>query len=161
MSEHAFRQVALTLHGLHARDRAWIIGQLDVGVRSRIQALVAELRALGIESTPGAAETMPPPAANHSLAAALVDEIDAIDGETAYAVLGDLPRRFQAAVLLARRWRWSAAVWLRLAASDRHLLLKATDAMANVRTPVLASILAVFSTRAKQRRVNSAPSGRA
>jgi hypothetical protein len=156
MSEQSFRQVALTLHGLHVRDRAWILGQLEAGVRAHVQALLAELKALGIQSTRETVEMIAFPTASHRFAEALADEIDAIDGEAAYAVFSDLPWRFRIAVLYARRWRWSAAVWLRLAEGDRRGLLKAMDSMANVRPAVLASTLEVFRTRVRQRRANSA-----
>ncbi len=69
------RRAALTLHGLSATDRQWVLGQLRPVQRAELEALLAELVELGIPSDPALVEaalqhphgtepslSMPPPA---------------------------------------------------------------------------------------------------
>lgn len=150
MSDRALRQIALKLHALHVQDKAWILGQLARDVRERISGLMKELKALGIQSLPEAAEHVEYATSNVALDDELVREIDCFDNELVFTLLDDLPLRQKALLFHACPWRWSMVVWNRLADGERRHLLKAMETMALVRPPVINSVLASFRAQGRE-----------
>jgi hypothetical protein len=47
-----YRQAAVTLHGMHVDDRAWLLGELDQGQRATLEGLIGELDELGFPAQP-------------------------------------------------------------------------------------------------------------
>jgi len=59
-------RTALALHGLDASDRDWLLAQLPIADRDGVEALLGELRELGIPPEPVPAEVLHTPAASPS-----------------------------------------------------------------------------------------------
>ena len=117
------RKAALTLHGLSRRDQAWLLRRLLPAMRTPLQALLGQLRGLGI--APGFAphdSALPPVEENTVLDAAEVTLVDAADARRVAAVLAHQPEQLQAALLNLHPWRWRADYWHSLSAFQRSRL---------------------------------------
>lgn len=114
------RKAALTLHGLSRQDQAWLLRRLLPAMRTPLQALLGQLRGLGI--TPDVAphdSALPPAEENTALDAAEVTLVDAADARRVATVLAHQPEQLQAALLMLRPWQWRAAYWHSLSAFQR------------------------------------------
>jgi hypothetical protein len=135
------RQAALLLHGLANADRDWLLGELASGQRRLLEALLAELHALGVpaspewidelllprSTTPGTAGA-PSPKVATAEAPAEPDALppDALPAEAVAGVLRDEPDALVARAVRDGAADWRHAVLRRLGAARRRRLGAAT-----------------------------------
>jgi hypothetical protein len=122
--DSGYRQAALTLHGLRAEDRRWLLAELPEAQRASLQALLGELDELGFE--PGlvddAANHLPAlrrQSARQRVAAASVDQLAPL--------LAAEPAFLVAHLLRMERWPWRDSVLARLPAEQRVAVEVAVD----------------------------------
>ena len=119
----SLRRCALMLHGVSAGDQAWLLERIAEPHRTRVSALLQELRALGIPPEKGAVQQAiaggPPRAASQpqellaqAPAARLAD------------VLKDEPGELVACLIQAGPWRWKDAFIALLAPGQRAQVQK-------------------------------------
>ncbi|MTV41456.1 hypothetical protein [Duganella radicis] len=96
MSGH--RQAAAALHGLLEEDRGLIIAQLPPSDQDTLRNYLAELDALGFDSTGLDLGIAPAPAA---------PDLATASAATMYRLLEAEPASLVAQVLAARQWRWA------------------------------------------------------
>ena len=119
------RHAALLLHTLAPDDRHWLLERLPAGERRQLEALVAELGAIGIPPAPELLDdlaTAPArPAAGAQalpgLACAAVDDVE--------AVLADEPAELVARVMALGAWPWIDDVLARIPAPRRQQVVAA------------------------------------
>ena len=136
------RKAALTLHGLSRRDQAWLLRRLLPAMRTPLQALLVQLRGLGI--APGFAphdSALPPVDENTALDAAEVTLVDAADARRVAAVLAHQPEQLQAALLNLHPWGWRADYWHSLSAFQRSRMTELSAVAPRLRPAVLDALL--------------------
>jgi len=124
------RQAALTLHAMAPQDAAWLLQQLPAIEAVELQALLEELRSLGIPSDPTLLDELrmgdgvfPVPAARvgvdvHKLTVeAMMDELGAARADLLLHILKPEPVALLAFLLSMRSWPWADAL---LAALEIH-----------------------------------------
>jgi hypothetical protein len=105
------RQAALVLHGLHWRDRLWLLRQLLPAWRSSLRGLLDELRALGIDASLGAQADLPAVLALGALDGASVQRIDQASAVEMMQLLRGQAPALQARALVLHDWRWRKDFW--------------------------------------------------
>jgi hypothetical protein len=127
------RQAALLLHGLAARDREWMLAQLNDGQAGELRALLDELQALGIPadadligaaSRAGQRADMPdaPAQPGAVLATAAANRI--------HALLAAEPDRLVALAIASSAWPWKERV-LSLLGEERSLRIRELAMLTN------------------------------
>lgn len=109
--EGRLRSAALSLHGLHWRDRQWLLRRLLPAWRQRLRGLLGELRSLGVEPALAGGQDLPPSLASNGLDAGSLALIDQAAPEHLRRLLAQQPESVQALVLCLHDWRWRKAVW--------------------------------------------------
>ena len=114
------RKAALTLHGLSRQDQVWLLRRLLPAMRMPLQALLRQLRGLGIapDMAPNDS-TLPPAEENIGLDAAEVTLVDGAGARRVATVLAHQPEQLQAVLLMLRPWQWRADYWHSLSAFQR------------------------------------------
>jgi len=133
------RQAALTLHAMAPQDAAWLLQQLPAIEAVELQALLEELRSLGIPSDPrlldelrlgGGASPVPAVGAGgdvHKLSVEVVmDELAAARADLLLPILKPEPVALLAFLLSTRSWPWADAL---LAAIETHRRLSLRSQM--------------------------------
>lgn len=105
------RQAALVLHGLHWRDRLWLLRQLLPAWRSSLRGLLHELRELGIDASLGTQADMPLALALGALDPANIKRIDDASASQMMQLLQGQTPALQALVLVLHDWRWRKDFW--------------------------------------------------
>lgn len=114
------RKAALTLHGLSRQDQVWLLRRLLPAMRTPLQALLWQLRGLGIAPDMAPDDNaLPPVEENVGLDAARVTLVDAADVRRVATVLAHQPEQLQATLLMLRPWQWRADYWHSLSAFQR------------------------------------------
>jgi len=114
------RKAALTLHGLSRRDQVWLLRRLLPAMRTPLQALLGQLRRLGIAPDIAPDDSaLPPVEENVELDAAEVTLVDSANARWVATVLAHQPEQLQAALLMLRPWQWRADYWHSLSAFQR------------------------------------------
>jgi AcrR family transcriptional regulator len=140
-----FRKAALALHDLSLRDQAWLLRRLLPSARAPLQAMLRELRALGI--VPGMAaneNVLPVVAENTALDTAEVKLVDAASASRAGAVLARQPEQLQAVLLNLRPWRWRADYWAGLSSFQRSRLAELLASAPKPRAAMVDALLHAF-----------------
>ncbi|SFD93497.1 hypothetical protein [Paracidovorax konjaci] len=131
------RRAALLLHALSAEDRRWILQQMPEVQRQALQALLSELKALGIPPDKASLEKLPPASdRQHSPGQPQAEapreesaeQTDLMALDTAGVASLALAWRAQPALLVAqalclRPWPWRAALLERLPALQRQRVM--------------------------------------
>jgi hypothetical protein len=141
-----FRKAALALHGLSPRDQAWLLGRLLPSVRTPLQAMIRELRALGI--APGMVvneNLLPAVPENTALDPAEVKLVDVASAIRVGAVLARQPEQLQALLLNMRPWRWRADYWASLSCFKRSRLAELLASAPKPRAAMLDALLHGFA----------------
>jgi hypothetical protein len=105
------REAALSLHGLHWRDREWLLRRLLPGARTAIRMLLKELRTLGIAPGLGTDDDLPAADDNPALNAEDVAAIDAAAPAAIFGLFASEPEYLPPLLMRLRPWRWREAVW--------------------------------------------------
>ncbi len=108
------RRLALRLHALHGDDRAWILSQLPVAAKARLEPLLEELNDLGFSIDQEMVDTLDIQDGDASLSAAGVGEherhiaaLERAPAEWIVAQLKDEPPALLDCLLSAHAWCWS------------------------------------------------------
>ena len=151
---NALRKAALTLAGLGARDRAWLLGRLQAPEREQIGGLLGELRDMRVPVDADLVRKLalePAPTAT-GLAGA--------DARAAMRALRDEPDWLVALVLRARAWPWSEE-FLRLAGAERRQRIRgAMHDVVELRPKTVARILSALDARVQAQAAELPPPGR-
>jgi hypothetical protein len=132
MSGH--RQAAAALHALAVDDRRLIIGQLPASDQAILRNYLAELDALGFDSTGLDLGTRPAPPAS-------VPDLAGASAAAMYGLLADEPASLVAEVLAAGPWRWAEGLLALCAPQRREAIRAAHVAPAPARTRFLLDAL--------------------
>lgn len=144
--ELRMREAALVLHGLHWRDRLWLLRRLMPVWRRGLSSLLKELRRLGMEPSLGCAHELPPLyASNFALnfapdSAALARVEQATPAQIA-ALLRNEPPSMQARVLCLHAWPWREALWKRMSTLQRLRVLAHASAEPSLPRGMAVAIL--------------------
>ncbi|WP_151448616.1 hypothetical protein [Lacisediminimonas profundi] len=138
--EGRLRSAAFSLHGLHWRDRRWLLRQLLPAWRQRLRGLLRELRSLGVEPALAGGQDLPPSLASDGLEAGSLALIDQATPEHMRRLLAQQPESLQAFVLCLHDWRWRKAVWDGWSWLHRRRLLEQVPRAGQLR-PALAQAL--------------------
>lgn len=120
-----YRQAAVTLHGMHADDRAWLLGELDQGQRATLEGLIGELDELGFPAQLDLVardigdQAAPAQGPREQLARAPVDDVA--------AALEREPVRLVAQLLNAYDWPWADSLLASLPAPRRSAVRAALE----------------------------------
>lgn len=150
------RRAALMVHALGGADREWLLQQLPRDQRDRLQALLADLQALGIPADAAllqqaiAAPAPEPARATAPQPPALEDA----DPAALARALQNEPARLVAQLLHARAWPWRAALLEQLPALKRRRVEEALAALQG--TPATPVALQEALVAAVLRRVPAA-----
>lgn len=146
------RAAALVLHGLHWRDRRWLLRRLLPGWRQSLSGLLAELRKLGMATD--ACELPSPPAclpgvvlAAAGLDASLLAEVDRCEAASVLRVLAGQPEHVQHLALILHDWRWRDSVWRALPRLHRLRLAGHAEAAGNLAPRLGAALLFALASR--------------
>ena len=137
-----FRMAALVLYGLAPRDQAWLLRRLSAAVRTPLQSMLGELRALGIAPGMVPDGKVPPAVAeNPALDTAGVALVDAASAGRVGDVLARQPEQLQAVLFNMRPWRWRADYWAGLSPFQRSRLAELLACASRPRAPMLDALL--------------------
>lgn len=136
------REAALVLHGLHWRDRLWLLRRLMPGWRRSLRAMLRELRQIGIEPSFGSCQEIPAVLALPGLDATALALVDQATPQRMRALLASEPTQVQAWIFCLWGWRWRAAVWKDMSGLQRRRLRAAMPADDNPRAGVGTALLA-------------------
>ncbi|TCS37722.1 hypothetical protein EDC30_10314 [Paucimonas lemoignei] len=141
-----YRMVALKLHGLHPKDRKWILGQFEPNQQNILRDLLKELDSLGLVTTEDLATNF----SSHSvgdvqLAEDLIQNINQADVELVKRQLSSLPDRLKAMLLYAHQWEWSSTVWLSLEQSERDRLSRQIDQCHAIKAAAFSALAQFFA----------------
>lgn len=141
-----YRMVALKLHGLHPRDRKWMLEHFEPAQQKILRALLKELQSLGLVPTDQISNNFAPyPVGALSLDDHIIAEINRADPEIVRIALKDLPDRLKAMILHATQWQWASAVWLSLQQQERERLLRHFDHCGAIKPQVFTALLEAFA----------------
>ncbi len=110
------RRAALLIHALPDAARSQVLAQLSDEQRAAVQALLAELRAMGI---PQDRDWLSLAEQGRGGAGALFRQVDALAVADVSRALGGQPLATMAAVLGLREWTWRESVLAALAVDQR------------------------------------------
>ncbi|HEX7639614.1 MAG TPA: hypothetical protein VF457_14555, partial [Burkholderiaceae bacterium] len=118
------RRAALLLHTVSAEDRGWLLAQLGEAQRARLQALVDELRAIGIPPAPELLRELAPAASIDGVAAAdPAPDLKRADPAALAHVLAGEPAELVALLLSLGPWPWSGDLLARLGGARQRQVL--------------------------------------
>jgi hypothetical protein len=150
------RRAALELHALPASDRSWILAALPADERSELEALLSELRELGI---PPEAGLLAAPAAQRDTDFGL-GVMDAPRVAALARVLAAEPAGLTRALLSVRHWGWRPALLRELDAHRRVEVASLTTPAPAQPTPRLqTALLEALARRLDAAGAESSPSG--
>ena len=153
------REAALVLHGLHWRDRLWLLRKLLPAWRGNLARLLGELRQLGIEQAFGDSHALPPSLAHASLDDTELALVSQASSSQILALLADEPVPLQAHALALHAWPWRQAVWKSLGSLQRRRLLAHASADQPLPPCVAAALLAALAAALRDARPSSAIPG--
>jgi hypothetical protein len=114
-SEHE-RQLALRLHVLAKMDRDWLLGQIGESARSRMDALLLEISALGFNIDAQTLSDAFSSAASHPLSS-LLETMNNLQPGWLVQLLKSEPAAITTVINDAHDWQWQASLewqnWLR------------------------------------------------
>lgn len=116
------RSAALTLHGLAAEDRGWLLGRLSEAHRALLLPLLEELRSLGIPGDPQLVDEMesrPEPA---SPAPEWPQALAVAEVATLARVLAREPLALTRSLLAMKPWAWTPQLLAGLEETRRRAL---------------------------------------
>jgi hypothetical protein len=160
------RQAALLLHGIASADRDWLLGELASGQRDVLEALLAELHALGVPPSPEwIDELLLPRPTTPATAGATSPKVtkaeatterdalppDALPAETVAGILRDEPDALVARALRDGAPDWRRAVLRRLGAARRRRLGAATAEVTSTRQGGCERLDAALASALRQR----------
>lgn len=141
-----YRMAALKLHGLHPKDRKWMLGQFESAQQKILRDLLRELDSLGLVSTEGIASNFSShPVGDVQLEADILQKINRADIELVKKLLSALPDRLKAMLLYAHQWEWSPTVWLSLEQAERDRLLRQISHCTAVKVPAFTALAKSFA----------------
>ncbi len=150
---HNYRMAALKLHGLHPRDRSWLLGHLDQGQRNVLQNLIKELDALGlVPAAEISASLTTYPVGNYILDEDAVRDIQQTDAELVWKNFAPLPERLKAILLHAHRWQWAALIQEKLEPHEQSRLLRHMAQLDTIKPAVGVSLVQAFAAELRQTR---------
>lgn len=129
-----YRKAALKLHGMSDADRGWMLQRLPQDERARLNALLRELRDLGIKpdqrvsdgvAAEEARQTFLSAIPEHSEVASALDILCAANPGEISAVLSAEPENMVAAVLAVYPWTWRVRFLADCGAEKRQRLNRA------------------------------------
>ncbi|MDB5858703.1 MAG: hypothetical protein JWQ76_2392 [Ramlibacter sp.] len=136
---NALRRAALLLHAMAPLDQAWLLESLPPQRRDRLQALLQELRSLGIPADASvlqlaaAAEEVAPPSAMGRLELLNADEVAWLAGR-----LQEEPPELAVLLLAHQAWAWRTTLLERLDPARRQ---RVAAAAADPRRPLAEAAL--------------------
>lgn len=142
----ASRQAALTLHAMCVEDRAWVLQALPDTQRLALEALLDELRELGIPAQPRLLDSVlmrqPGRVAQPSDS---LQNLNATGIEALATLLRGEPGMLVARLLRMQAWPWQAAVLTRLGGVQRQQVQDALRQLdSGSATPVPAALQAAM-----------------
>ncbi len=148
---HSYRMAALKLHGLHPRDRSWLLGHLEQGPRHLLQNLIKELDALGlVPAAEISAGLTTYPVGNYILDEDAVRDIQQTHAELVWKNFAPLPERLKAILLHAYRWQWTALIQDKLEPHEQSRLLRHMAQLDPLKPAVCASLVQAFAAALRQ-----------
>jgi len=144
--DHNFRMAALKLHGLHSKDRDWLLERFDSAQQGKLRALIAELDELGFVSTDQIpARDLFYPVGSYQLDSHTAARLNQADTELVMKVLNDLPSLLKAMVLHARHWQWSSHIWARFDQFERQRMVAHINQFASIKPSVFSALIDSFA----------------
>lgn len=136
------REAALVLHGLHWRDRLWLLRKLLPAWRGRLAALLRELRGLGIEPSFGGSADLPACLPFSGLDGAALGLVDQAPAARIHALLAAEAPTMQAIIFSLHAWRWRETVWREMSGLQRRRLLAQGRALETLTRGAAEAVLA-------------------
>lgn len=123
------RHAALLLHTLAPDDRHWLLERLPAGERRQLEALVAELGAIGIPLAPELLDDLAPARMRPAAGAHALAGLARAAADDVAAVLSSEPAELVARVMGLGAWPWIDDVLARIPASMRQQVVAARSRM--------------------------------
>jgi hypothetical protein len=163
MSQHdqdaRMREAALVLHGLHWRDRLWLLRKLLPSWRSRLAGLLRELRELGIEPAFGGSADLPACLPLSGLDGAALSVVDQASSARIQALLAAEAPTMQAIIFSLHAWRWRETVWRDFSGLQRRRLLAQAKALELLTRGAAEAVLATLATALREEGAAKTTSG--
>ncbi|MDO8299546.1 hypothetical protein [Lacisediminimonas sp.] len=147
VADSAYRQAALKLHGMHRRDRAWLLARCTPAQQERLRALLDELAALGLVCIADAdtdADAPPYAVAGNAIDSALALAVNRLPLASVTATIAGMPDRLVAILLHAQAWQWAPALWRQLEPPARQVLLAQISQLAPIAPALQLAVVATF-----------------
>ena len=123
----SLQKAALSLHGMHANDRQWLLEQLSVEQRIPLLTLLDELEKLGVPREPMLLKDVTEPSQPELPKHPAIESLSRQPVENLWAVLQAEPDSLTISLIAGAEWSWKDELLTAIPAARRRKIVSGMD----------------------------------